>query len=59
MLVIHAAPAVHPKPRPLLVERECDGNKLILVVAVARHHNARIANLHLGPIALSDGVDTE
>jgi hypothetical protein len=26
---------------------------------LAGHHNARIANLHLGPSTLGDGVDTE
>jgi hypothetical protein len=54
--------AVYPELGILLVEAECDGDELVLVVAVAvvaRHHNARISNAHLGPSTLGDSVDAE
>lgn len=60
--MVRATPAVHPELGLLLVERERDGDELVLVVifaVVAGHHNACIANLHLGPSTLSDGVDAE
>lgn len=39
-----------------------DGYELVLVVGVAvvaRNHNARITNTHLGPSTLGDIVDAE
>lgn len=62
VLVIDATPAVYLELGILLIERERDGYELVLVVAVAvvaRHHNAGIANTHLGPSTLSDSVDAE
>jgi hypothetical protein len=60
--VVRAALAMHPELGLLLVELERDGDEPALVVAVAivaGHHNACIANLHLGPSTLGDGVDAE
>lgn len=54
--------AVHLERGILLVERERDGDELVLVAAVAvvaRHYNTRIANTHLGPSTLGDSVDAE
>ena len=63
MPVVRVAPAVHPELGLLLVEHERDGDELlVLVVAVAvvaGHHNARIANTHLGPSNLGNGVNAE
>jgi hypothetical protein len=60
--VLVFAPAtlsMHPELEILLVEHERDGNELVAVAVVARYHNTRIANLHLGLSILSDSVDTE
>lgn len=62
MPVVLAALTVHPKFGFLLVERERNGDELIRVVGisvVARYHDTRITNLHLGPRSLSDGVDAK
>lgn len=62
VLVIFGAPAMHLELGLLLVERERNGDELVLVIAVGVgtvHHNARIANLHLGPSTLGDGINAE
>ncbi len=62
VLVVLAALAVYPELGLLLIKGERDGDELVLVVAVAvvaGHYNARIADLHLGPSTLGDGVDAE
>ena len=46
----------------LFLEPKRNRNELVLIVAVAMvagHDDARIANLHLGPCALGEGIDTE
>ena len=46
----------------LLVEGECDGDELIVVVAVAivaRYHDACISDAHLGPSIPGDSIDTK
>ena len=62
MLVVYAAPTVHSELGFLLVERERNRDELIRVVGigvVARYHDTRITNLHLGPTSLSDGVNSK
>jgi hypothetical protein len=53
---------MHPELGLLLIKGECDGDELVLVVGiaiVARHDNARITDLQLGPRTLGEGVDAE
>lgn len=62
MLMVLSALTVHLEFRVLLAKCECDGDKLVLVVAgavIARHNNTCITNFHLGPCILSNSVDTE
>jgi hypothetical protein len=50
VVVVLFALAVHPKLRLLLVIREYNKDKLVLIVIIAivtKHYNARIANLYL------------
>lgn len=45
-----------------LVEGKGDGDGLVLVVSlaiVARNDNARVANLHFGPVICSEGVNAK
>ena len=46
----------------LFLEGKCNRNELVLIVVVAMvagHYDARIANLHLRPCVLGEGIDTE
>ena len=60
--MVLAALAMYFELGLFFVERERNGDELVLVVAVAvvaRDYNARITNTHLSPSTLSDGVDAE
>jgi hypothetical protein len=62
VLVVYATFAMHLKLGLLLIKGKRDGDKLVLVVSitiVAKHDNARITDLHLGPRTLSKGVNAE
>ena len=45
-----------------LLKRKRNRNEFVLILVVAMvawHYDARIANLHLGPCVLGEGVDTK
>ena len=62
MLVVHSTFAMNGESGLFLLKRKCNGNELLLIVVVAMiawHYDARIANLHLRPSVLGEGIDTK
>lgn len=60
--MVLAAPAMDLELRLSLVEGKGDGDELVLVVSLAivvRNDNARVANLHFGPVIFSEGINAK
>ena len=60
MLMLPSALAVHLELWLLLIERERDWDEpALIVVVVTGHYNACVANAHLRPGTLGEGIDAE
>ena len=62
VLVVRATLAMNRESGLFLLKRKRNRNELVLIVVVAMvawHYDARIANLHLRPCVLGEGIDTE
>ena len=62
VVVVRATSAMNSESGLFLLKPKRNRNELVLIVVVAMvawHYGARIANLHLRPCVLGEGIDTE